>query len=263
MAKIKFRCACGKSLPADEAAAGKKAKCSGCGQIVTIPSPQPAAATPVAALSVQPPPTPSPPPPTPPPLEDSTRIEEFAIDTTRPKASGPPPAAAATSQAPTSRRAKFGRPWWLNWVAFFVYVAIVWLVSRSSPVGSLLLVMPVFFVAVLIFLFGALWYFAVLCRDSPGQAASLFFTLLKSFLMGGSATAAGRRHGKAYRDEPENPRLARPIGIMKLGFLGLAFALGATILVGILLGAWTKENFRRARFQQFGQIAPSMRQLPR
>jgi len=195
-------------------------------------------------------------------------IEAFSLDSTESKRNSPPPPPPSIATAAANKSTNLGaklarRPWWLSWVAFVNYVAIVWLVSRSSPVGSLLLVMPVFFVAVLIFLFGALWYFFVLCRDSPGQAASLFFALLKSFVMGGSATAAGRRHAAAYRDETENPRLVRPIRIMKFGFLGLAFALGATIFVGILLGAWTKENFRRARFQRFGQMAPPMHQLPR
>ncbi|HZZ28149.1 MAG TPA: hypothetical protein VFE46_09110 [Pirellulales bacterium] len=37
--KIKFKCPCGKILLADSAAAGKKAKCPNCGQVVQVPSP--------------------------------------------------------------------------------------------------------------------------------------------------------------------------------------------------------------------------------
>ncbi len=37
--KIKFRCACGKKLNAPAALAGKRAKCTGCGQVVEIPNP--------------------------------------------------------------------------------------------------------------------------------------------------------------------------------------------------------------------------------
>src|SRR4051794_36152269 len=35
--RIKFRCDCGKKLNADAAAAGKRCKCTGCGQVVRIP----------------------------------------------------------------------------------------------------------------------------------------------------------------------------------------------------------------------------------
>src|SRR5262245_9484972 len=42
--KIKFACACGKSLAADASAAGRKAKCPACGQAVQVPQPPPAVA---------------------------------------------------------------------------------------------------------------------------------------------------------------------------------------------------------------------------
>jgi hypothetical protein len=196
------------------------------------------------------------------PQKTSLWDEEFARELAEPTASASTPTPAANPVVNQNNhrnraRGKFaGRPWWFIWAAFLAYVAVVWLTSRSSPILSMLLVMPVFGLAILIFLFGALWYFAVLCRDSPGQAASLFFALLKSFLTGGSSTAAGRRHGTAYRDAPENPSLARPVRIMKLGALAFAFSLGATILVGIMLGAWTKENLRQHRFDQFENFAP-------
>lgn len=38
-AKLKFACACGKSLTADATAAGKRAKCPNCGQVIQIPQP--------------------------------------------------------------------------------------------------------------------------------------------------------------------------------------------------------------------------------
>src|SRR5262245_35676529 len=41
--KIKFACACGKSLAADASAAGRKAKCPACGQAVQVPQLPPAA----------------------------------------------------------------------------------------------------------------------------------------------------------------------------------------------------------------------------
>jgi ribosomal protein L32 len=41
--KIKFACACGKSLAADSSAAGRKAKCPACGQAVQVPQLPPAA----------------------------------------------------------------------------------------------------------------------------------------------------------------------------------------------------------------------------
>ena len=43
-AKIKFFCACGKKLSAEVSAAGRKAKCPGCGQVVQVPQPMPAPA---------------------------------------------------------------------------------------------------------------------------------------------------------------------------------------------------------------------------
>jgi DNA-directed RNA polymerase subunit M/transcription elongation factor TFIIS len=43
--KFKFKCQCGKILVADSAAAGKKAKCPQCGQIVQIPAAPEAGAT--------------------------------------------------------------------------------------------------------------------------------------------------------------------------------------------------------------------------
>ena len=36
---IKVTCSCGKTLTAPDAAAGKRAKCPGCGQVITIPAP--------------------------------------------------------------------------------------------------------------------------------------------------------------------------------------------------------------------------------
>ncbi len=36
---IKVTCSCGKTLTAPDAAAGKRAKCPGCGQVITVPAP--------------------------------------------------------------------------------------------------------------------------------------------------------------------------------------------------------------------------------
>ena len=98
-------------------------------------------------------------------------------------------------------------------------------------------------------------------RDDPAQATTLFFALLKSFVFGSSATKAGYQMGQANRGKPANPRHARPIAIMKFGALGFAFSMGATLIVGILLGTWTKENFRRARFREFERSRPPMHRI--
>src|SRR5215831_2969810 len=43
--KLKFNCICGKPLTADLTAAGKRAKCPNCGQVIQIPQPQKPPAT--------------------------------------------------------------------------------------------------------------------------------------------------------------------------------------------------------------------------
>lgn len=273
VAKLKFTCRCGKSLSADATAAGKKAKCPNCGQVVQIP--------PAAIKKPESQPAPA------------TKSIWDEVDE-----SGAAAASAATcpicgeamatatvcsacgydsesklqpirksSAAAKPRAGLFAklanRPWWLNWVAFLAYVGVVWLVSRASPIGSLVLVMPVFFLAVLIFLFGGLWYFLVLMRDDPGQATSLFFALLLSFIFGGGASAAGYQTGRRNRGKPANPSHTRPIALMKFGALGMAFSLGATLIVGILLGTWTKEGMRRARFRELENRRPPMHRFER
>lgn len=103
----------------------------------------------------------------------------------------------------------------------------------------------------------------MLRRDSPGQAIALFFALLLSFIFGRGAAAAGYQSGKKNRDKPANPSHAQPIAFMKFGGLGLAFTLGATLIVGILLRTWTKENFRHARFDNMRDMRPLMRGFER
>jgi uncharacterized paraquat-inducible protein A len=48
---IEFACGCGKRLKAAEQHAGKRAKCNGCGQIVSIPGAKSAVPAPVAAVA--------------------------------------------------------------------------------------------------------------------------------------------------------------------------------------------------------------------
>ncbi len=272
MAKIKFACKCGKALSAEETSGGKNARCPQCAQIVRIPlaSSAPGHAVPGTGQPVPPPaakgPSSGPRNPQPPlhsdnknnkslpPLTAGSLWDEDLESEAAGSQVSTPLAAPAAEQAPARKKAA-QRPWWIYWAVFFVYLAIVWLVSRSSPIGSMLLVMPVFFLGVMIFMIGGVWYFLVIARDEPGQAATLFFALLKSFLTGGSATGAGYRMGKENRGKPANPAHARPIRIMKAGALVFAYSIGATLIVGILLGTWTKENLRDARFRELENMS--------
>jgi hypothetical protein len=52
--KFKFKCQCGKILVADSAAAGKKAKCSQCGQILRVPQPPDAATSAISSTATKP-----------------------------------------------------------------------------------------------------------------------------------------------------------------------------------------------------------------
>ena len=56
---IPVRCACGKALNAPDALAGKKAKCPGCGAVLSIPAPAGAAAKPAVPLPAAPKPAPA------------------------------------------------------------------------------------------------------------------------------------------------------------------------------------------------------------
>jgi hypothetical protein len=111
--------------------------------------------------------------------------------------------------------------------------------------------MPVFFVAILGFAVGAIWYWLVLAHDDPTQAGTLLFAFIGALLFGKSATQAGYRMGRENRDMPVNPRHARPIRLLKLSGGGLALSIGTALIVGIILGKWREENLRAHRFERF------------
>jgi len=267
---IKFKCKCGKVLAADVKFAGKKAKCGGCGQAVVIPLSQPAGTR--AATSPGPAPqvkkSPAPIAAAPPASAAAKSIfdEETEYELDRPAAAtcfvcgetlpagssacphcgDPLSANSAAVKSPAVARRKI--PTWAYFAAFGVYVVVCWLVSLMSPVLFMLLSLPVVMLGFFAFAIGALWYFLVLARDSPGEAAVLFTGFLGALFLGIRGSAVGAATGSMRRGRAANPSHARPAAVMKFGGLMLAFGIGVVLIVGIALGALRKENLRGGRF---------------
>jgi hypothetical protein len=260
--KIKFKCVCGKVLAADAKFAGKKAKCGGCGQAVVIPSPKPAAVTTPAAKRA----TPVTRAPSAPPAAKSIFDDEADYELERPAVATcfvcgkslpagsiacphcGDPLSTNSSAAKSPAGPKRSIPTWAYFAAFGGYVVACWLLSLLSPLLFLLVSMPVVMFGFLIFAFGALWYFMVLMRDHPGEAAVLFFGFLGAAFLGIRGSAVGAATGSMRRGRAANPSHARPAAVMKFGGLLFAFGMGVVVIVGIAFGALRKDNFRGGRF---------------
>lgn len=254
---IKFKCLCGKLLGADVKFAGKKAKCTNCGQLIIIPTPKatitpiPAAAAnaPVAAPPKAPavsrpisPPTKPAPPPAPSP-EKSIWDEEGDYELEHPPAPTPDPLATASEPAATTKTKKAARPAWHYFAAFGVYILVAWIISLFSTGFFLFISMPVCVFGGLIFMFGALWYFAVSVRDHPGEASVMFFGLIFAMLLGIRGSSVGRMTGRMRRGRAANPSHRRPVAVMKFGAGLGSFGLGAVLIVGMLFGAIHRHKF--------------------
>ena len=83
---IEFNCAtCGKPFKVDDQWAGKRAKCKGCGNVITIPGPET-----VAPVESRPTPPPLPPPPLPPPLPVAAWPVDQGVTASPPRYMPPP-----------------------------------------------------------------------------------------------------------------------------------------------------------------------------
>lgn len=292
--KLKFNCACGKTLSADPKLAGKKAKCPNCAQIVVIPTSKPAAATPRAAAATKKPPaviaakrTTSPSAsaaakparkaesPLAPRPERSIFDEEGEYELEHPPTANcsictqalPPGAMSCPhcgdalpsgkTLSATHHATKRSRPTWMYFAAFGIYVLLVWIVSLFSPLGSMVLVMPFVALGMLAFMFGSLWYFLVLLRDNPGEAGVLFFGILLAFV-GMRASTAGYMTGKMRGGRPANPSHSRPVKWIKRGALLLTVGMGASLIVGILWGAWRRDYIGQYEMPAFKNDLRSM-----
>lgn len=131
--------------------------------------------------------------------------------------------------------------------AFVVYCLVVLLVSLASPILSTVLVMPLVLVAALAILLGSLWYFHVLLRDNPDEAAVMFFGILLGFV-GFRAASAGYISGRVRRGRAANPSHAAPLNVLRFGFTCIAFGAGAALIVGILFGRWKPDVLNKERF---------------
>lgn len=280
--KIKFKCVCGKVLAADAKFAGKKAKCGGCGQAVVIPTPKPAAAAApvtVAPVTMRPDPAPSASRLTAPATksifddEADYELEQPAVATCfvcgKVLPAGSPtcphcgdPLSTNESAAKSPATAKRSIPTWAYFAAFGGYVAFCWLLSLLSPLLFMLVSMPVVIFGFLIFAIGALWYFMVLLRDHPGEAAVLLFGFLGAAILGIRGSAVGAATGSMRRSRAANPSHRRPATVMKFGGLLLAFGIGVVVIVGIAFGALRKENLRGGRFPQPAAPPPHFQPNP-
>jgi hypothetical protein len=269
--KIRFACSCGKSVSADAKFAGRKAKCPSCGAVLQIPAchqpKTPADADAAATVSATQRPARHATPDFDHSLLSVPAVPEVASgessiwdemntsevqDNTWPESDPLQPVtfASSGSKSKPGGRINVSRVWiWTG--AFTAYCCLVWLISAWSPIASMIVWMPVFFVAILGFVIGTIWYWLVVARDDPTQARALFFAFIGALLFGKSATKAGYSMGRENRGVPVNPRLARPIGLLKLGGAGLALSIGTALIVGIILGKWREENLRAHRFERF------------
>jgi hypothetical protein len=259
---IQFRCSCGKVLSADAILAGRKAKCGGCGSVVQIPVPQPAA---TARSRTQGETTPR---STPAPKPAASKSRKTAAQVTAPSSksnwndeqdyeldrldlSQPPQSPKATPGAkpPTepAKKQSSNRLLLIYTGAFAVYCLVVLLVSLASPILSMVLVMPLVLVAVLAVALGSLWYFLVLLRDNPDEAGVIFFGILLAFV-GLRASTSGYISGRMRRGRAANPSHAAPLKILRFGFTCIAFGAGAALIVGILFGRWKPDVLNRERF---------------
>jgi hypothetical protein len=226
---------CNRGINAADKYGGKTVKCPACGNQIHIPIAEPVATIPEVASGES-------------SFWDEVNASE-AQNNAWPTNDPLPPVTFTSSKAKPRGRITLSKGWILAG-AFTAYCSLVWLVSAWSPIASMFVCLPVFFIAMLGFVVGAIWYWLVLARDDPTQAGTLLFAFIGSLLFGKSAAGAGYRMGRENRGRPVNPRHARPIRLLKLSGGGLAFSIGTALIVGIILGKWRKENLRAHRFDR-------------
>jgi hypothetical protein len=122
---IRFRCPCGAVFQVADDAAGKKAKCSRCGQYIRVPAP-PAAAGQAAKPAAAPAPAPAPPRAARPPARPAAPPSAVPPPPAVPSPAASPPAGASAAK-PARAAAKptlLGRPARRRFVAFQVVLGI-------------------------------------------------------------------------------------------------------------------------------------------
>ena len=136
-------------------------------------------------------------------------------------------------------------PSWAYFIPFGVYFLVCTLVGLMFPAGLLLLTIPLIMLHALLLFIGFLWYFIILVRDHPGEAAFMFFGILGAAFLGLRGSSIGRAQRSILGKRDFNPAHKTPRSIILLGICLFAGSAATLLIVGFTFGTFSQLKANR------------------